>query len=172
MWRWFDGPSGLPRRVAVAVLALAGFLVSMQLAFFQYGLTDTVWDPWFGDGSVKVLDSAFSRSLPVRDAALGAVAYLIELVLEVTGGLSRWRRPWHVLLLGLVSAAMAVTAIGLVAMQIFVLHAFCTLCLVSAALSLTIPLFVAEEVVVAWGQLRRGRRYGLTWSRAIRGQVV
>src|SRR5689334_3072301 len=117
VWRAFDGPSGWPRRLAVVLLAFSGLLVSMELAFFQYGWSDAVWDPWFGDGSVKVLDSAFSRSLPVRDAALGAFAYAFELVLELTGGLNRWRtRPWHVLLLGLVSAAMAATALFLVVM--------------------------------------------------------
>lgn len=168
----FDGPSALPRRLAVAVLAFAGFLVSMQLAFFQYGLTHTMWEPWFGDGSARVLDSAFSRALPVRDAAIGAAAYLLEFVLELAGGTRRWRRPWPVLLLGLVAAGMALTAAGLVLMQAFVVHAFCTLCLVSAALSLSVPLLVAEEVAAAWKQVRRGRRYGLGWSRAVRGQIV
>jgi uncharacterized membrane protein len=171
--RALEGPSAWPRRLAVAVLAFAGLLVSAQLAFFQYGWTHTVWEPFFGDGSHQVLDSAFSRALPVRDAALGAGAYLVEMVLELSGGTSRWqRRPWHVLLLGLVAAGMALTAVFLVIMQAFVIHAFCTLCLVSAAISLSVPLFVAEEAAAAWRQVRRGRRYGLPWRRAVRGQVV
>jgi uncharacterized membrane protein len=170
--RALDGPSAWPRRLAVAVLAFAGLLVSAQLAFFQYGLTHTVWEPWFGDGSVKVLDSAFSRALPVRDAALGGAAYLTEMVLELSGGTGRWRRPWLVLLLGLVAAGMAVTAVALVLLQVFVVHAFCALCLLSAVVSLSVPLFVADEVAAAWRQLRRGRRYGLPWLRAIRGDVV
>jgi len=172
-WRHaFDGPSAWPRRLAVAVLAFAGLLISLQLAFFQYGLVPSVWEPWFGDGSVQVLNSAFSRALPVRDAALGAAAYLLEMVLELSGGTTRWRRrPWLVLLLGLVAAAMAVTALGLAALQAFVVGAFCTLCLVSAVISLSVPLLVAEEVAATWRQVRRGRRYGLSWVRAVRGDA-
>jgi uncharacterized membrane protein len=170
--RALDGPSAWPRRLAVAVLAFAGLVVSLELAFFQYGLVPAAWDPFFGDGSAKVLDSAFSKALPVRDAALGAVAYLAELVLELSGGISRWRRrPWLVLLIGLLAAAMAATALGLIALQAFVVGAFCTLCLVSAAISLTVPLFAAEEVAAAWRQMRRARRYGLSWTRAVRGGV-
>ncbi|GAA2344476.1 vitamin K epoxide reductase family protein [Dactylosporangium salmoneum] len=170
--RSVEGPSAWPRRITVAVLAFAGLVVSIELAFFQYGLVPTVWDPWFGDGSVKVLESAFSRALPVHDAALGAVAYLAELVLELTGGTTRWRRrPWQVLLLGLLATAMALVAIGLVALQVFVVGALCTLCLVSAAVSLTVPWFVLDEALAAWRQVRRGRRYGLSWLRAVRGEA-
>ncbi|WP_432994484.1 vitamin K epoxide reductase family protein [Dactylosporangium sp. CA-233914] len=169
----FEGPSAWPRRAAVVVLAFCGLVVSLQLAFFQYRLVPSVWEPWFGDGSVRVLDSAFSRSLPVRDAAVGAAAYLAELVLELSGGVTRWRRrPWLVLLLGLLAAAMAVAALGLVALQAFAIMAFCTLCLVSAAISLSVPLFVVDEVAATWRQVRRGRRYGLSWVRAVRGGDV
>lgn len=170
--RALEGPSAWPRRLAVVVLCFAGLLVSAELAFFQYGLTGAVWDPLFGDGSARVLDSAFSRALPVRDAALGAAAYLLEAALELTGGTRRWRRPWLVLLLGLVSAGMALTAVGLIGVQAFVVRSFCTLCLVSAAISLSVPLLVADEVAAAWRQVRRGRRYGLSWSRAVRGHAV
>ncbi|WP_432842405.1 vitamin K epoxide reductase family protein [Dactylosporangium sp. CA-092794] len=170
--RAVEGPSAWPRRLAVAVLAFAGLLVSFRLAAYQYGLTGPVWEPWFGDGSARVLNSAFSRALPVRDAALGAVAYLLELVLELTGGTGRWRRrPWLVLLLGLLATAMALTALGLLALQAFVVSAFCTLCLLSAALSLTVPALLVEEVAAAWRQVLRGRRYGLPWPRAVLGRA-
>ncbi|MFF5229305.1 vitamin K epoxide reductase family protein [Dactylosporangium sp. NPDC000521] len=172
-WWWrraLAGPSAWPRRVAVAVLACAGLLISLRLAFFQYGLVPAVWEPWFGDGSVRVLESGFSRALPVHDAALGAAAYLVEFVLELSGGTTRWwRRPWLVVLLGLVAGGMAVAALFLVALQAFVIGAFCTLCLVSAAISLVVPLFVAEEVAAVWRQLRRARRYGRSWAAALRG---
>nr|BFE59050.1 hypothetical protein GCM10020063_035760 [Dactylosporangium thailandense] len=171
--RAFDGPSAWPARIIVAVLALTGFAVSLRLAMFQYGVTGEVWEPWFGDGSVRVLDSAFSRSLPVRDAALGAAAYLLEMVLELSGGTRRWRRrPWLVLLLGLTAAAIALTAIGLILVQALVVGTFCTLCLLSAAISLTVPFLVAEEVTAAWRQIRRAHRYGLTWKVAVRGEGV
>ena len=176
MPRWWrlglDGPSAWPRRLAVVVLAFAGLMVSVRLTFFQYGLVDSVWEPWFGDGSVKVLDSVFSRALPVRDAALGAAAYLVEMVLELSGGVTRWRRrPWLVLLLGLLATTMALTALSLIALQAFVIGAFCTLCLASAVISLSVPLLVVEEVTAAWRQVRRARRYGTSWFTALRADT-
>ena len=172
-WRIVDGPSALPRRLAVVVLAGAGLIVSVYLAYFQYGLIPSVWDPIFGTGgSEAVLTSAFSRALPVHDAALGALAYAVEATLEVLGGTRRWRtRPWLVLLLGLTAAAMALTALSLIAIQALVVGRFCTLCLVSAAISLTVPVFVFDEVAAALRQVRRGRRLGLSWREAVLGRV-
>jgi UPF0716 family protein affecting phage T7 exclusion len=64
---------------------------------------------------------------------------------------------------------MAVTALGLIVLQATVVGAFCTLCLVSAAISLTVPFLVADEVVATWRQVRRARRYGQSWPAALRG---
>jgi uncharacterized membrane protein len=169
-WRAAHGPSAWPRRGAVAVLAFAGFVVSLNLAFFQYGLVPHVWEPFFGSGSQRVLLSSFSRALPVHDAAVGAAAYLFELVLELSGGTARWRRrPWQVLLLAVTACAMAVTALGLLALQTFVIHAFCSLCLVSAAISLSVPALVVEEALAAARQVHRARRSGRSWPSALRG---
>lgn len=171
-WRTVRGPSAWTRRAPVALLALTGAIVSTYLAMYQYHLIDVVWDPLFGDGSRRVLTSALSRALPVHDAALGAAAYLAEVVLELSGSSRRWRAaPWLVLLLGLVAAAMAATALALLAVQALVVHAFCTLCLVSAAISCTVPFLVADEVIAALRQVRRGRRFGLPLWRALRGRV-
>src|SRR5690348_8264661 len=102
-WRMVEGPSAWTRRVPVMILAICGLLISTNLTFFQYGLIPAVWDPFFGhDSSHAVLTSTLSRALPVHDAALGAVAYAMEALLESAGGTTRWRqRPWIVLLLGL-----------------------------------------------------------------------
>jgi len=67
---------------------------------------------------------------------------------------------------------MAVTALGLLLLQAVVVGAFCTLCLFSALISLTVPVLVTNEVVAAWRQVRRARRYGLRWTAAVRGEVV
>jgi uncharacterized membrane protein len=168
--RLAHGPSAWPRRAVVAVLAYAGFIVSLNLAFFQYGLVPHVWEPFFGSGSRQVLMSAFSRALPVHDAALGAAAYLFELVLELSGGTARWRRrPWLVLLLAATATAMALVALGLLSLQTFSIHAYCSLCLVSAAISLSVPAFVLGEAVAAARQIRRARHRGGRWPAALRG---
>jgi uncharacterized membrane protein len=109
-------------------------------------------EPFFGDGSSRVLNSQLFRALPVPDAALGAIAYLAEAVLTALG---RPGRPRVVLAAGAVAVGLALAALGLVGAQIFLLGAFCTLCLVSAALSLTIAGLVAPEVRDAVKRVRR-----------------
>ena len=172
-WRMVDGPSAWLRRIPVVILAVCGLLVSSYLTFFQYGAIPAVWDPFFGHtGSQAVLTSALSRALPVHDAALGALAYLVEALLEVAGGTTRWRqRPWIVLLLGLTAAGMALVSLGLIGMQALVVRHFCTLCLASAAISLTVPAFVVHEVGAAAGQLRRHHRQGAPWRLAVLGDA-
>jgi uncharacterized membrane protein len=143
-------PSAWRRRLPVVALALAGGGVATVLALFQLGVLGSVWEPFFGEGSRRVLTSSLSRALPVPDAALGVVAYLAEAVLEASGGRERWREhPWLVLATGAVAAGLGVTALGLIAAQVFLVGAFCTLCLVSAVISLLIVGLVVPEVRAA-----------------------
>jgi uncharacterized membrane protein len=102
-----------------------------------------------------VLTSQLSQSLPVPDAALGAVAYLAEAVLTALGTPDR---PWVVLAAGVVAAGLGLAALGLVAAQVLLVGAFCTLCLVSAALSLAIVGLVAPEVRGALDRVRSRAR--------------
>ncbi|MFD7160474.1 vitamin K epoxide reductase family protein [Kribbella sp. NPDC059898] len=149
------GPSALGRRLPVVLLSLAGFAIAMTLTLFQAGVLDSVWEPFFGDGSRQVLTSSVAQAIPIPDASLGAAAYLIEAVLELIGSPYRWRdRPWLVVLPGVVAAGLAAAAIGLVAAQIFIVKAFCTLCLGSAAISLLVAVLVAPEAAAAVRRLR------------------
>ncbi|GAA0360038.1 hypothetical protein GCM10009530_06680 [Microbispora corallina] len=167
-----DGPSSFRSRVPIAVLALFGCAVSTYLALFQYGVLSSVWDPFFGDGSRAVLTSAVSRMLPVSDATLGAVAYLAEAVLELSGGSRRWHdRPWLVLLVGLTAAAFAVTGVGLVITQPVLTGTFCTLCITSAVISWVVALLVSREVRAALGRVRELRRNGLPLSASLVGRA-
>jgi uncharacterized membrane protein len=148
-----EGPSRT--RSVVVVLAIVGCVVATVLTLFQVGVLDGVWEPFFGDGSRRVLTSALSRALPVPDAALGAVAYLAEAVLTALG---RPDRPKVVLASAVVAAGLGLAALGLIAAQVFLVGAFCTLCLVSAALSLTIAALVLPEVRPAVERLRSRAR--------------
>jgi hypothetical protein len=56
------------------------------------GAIDSVWEPFFGDGSRTVLTSRISDLLPVPDAALGAAGYLLDAVTGAIGGRRRWCR--------------------------------------------------------------------------------
>jgi uncharacterized membrane protein len=152
-------PSAWRHRLPVVVLALAGCAVATVLTLFQVGVLDSVWEPFFGDGSRRVLTSSLSQALPVPDAALGAVAYLTEAALEAAGGRERWReRRWLVLATGVVAAGLGLAALGLIAAQVFLVGSFCTLCLVSAAISLAIVVLVTPEVRATLARAVRERR--------------
>ncbi len=156
-----DNPSRWARRLPEAALATLGVIVAGYLASYQLGIVHAVWDPLFGSASsASVVESPLSRSLPVPDAALGTLAYLVEAALALTGRADRWiSQSWLVVVFGLVVAGLGVTAIGLVLIQAFVVHAWCSLCLTSAVISLVMSASAFPEVRAAVGVLaaRRAR---------------
>jgi uncharacterized membrane protein len=132
----------------VAVLALLGAAIATYLASIQLRQISLIWDPVFGSGSTEaVLRSAFSRALPVPDAAVGALAYLLEAVLALSGR--------FVVAFAAVVLALAIAGIGLVIVQIVVVHAFCTLCLCSAAISWANLLLSHEDIAAAASTIQR-----------------
>jgi uncharacterized membrane protein len=119
-------------------LAAVGAAVAVYLAADQVGAIARAWDPIFGSASSqRVLHSWLSRSLPLPDAALGAAGYVGELVLIVALllGARGGRHPWLGLAYGALAMSMAVVGVALVAIQALSLGTFCSLCLVSAAVS-------------------------------------
>src|SRR5262249_24304297 len=110
------GPSAWSKRLPAAVLALAGCAIASYLGLFQVGLLADVWEPFFGNGSRLILkESAVARSLPVPDAALGALVYLAEAMAECFGGRQRWR-TWRaaVFASGALAAGLGLAAVVLV----------------------------------------------------------
>lgn len=155
---WPGNPSTWGQRLPIAGLALAGFGIATYLALYQYGVVEDVWEPFFGDGSRTVLDSRLSRVLPVSDAALGAASYLLDAVAGVIGGVSRWARmPWIVILFGLAVGPLGAVSILLVIAQPVLYGAYCTLCLVSAVISLSMIPPAMDEVLASLQHLRRVR---------------
>jgi uncharacterized membrane protein len=140
--------------VAIA-LALAGLGIATYLALYQFGVVSTVWEPFFGDGSERVLHSSIERLLPVPDATLGMFAYVVDIVLGSIGPTDRWRsKPWVVVVYALAIIAFACVAIALVCIQAFVVHAWCTLCLASAFISVVLLAPALRELRAAVGRLR------------------
>lgn len=158
---WDYNPAAWSQRWPIIGLALVGFGISVYLSLFQVGVVPTVWEPFFGDGSRRVLTSDLSRLLPVPDAALGAFAYLVDAVAGVIGGTKRWRTmPWIVVAFGLAVGPLGAVSIGLVMSQPLVVGAWCTLCLASAVVSLLMIGPAMDETLASLQYLKRVKTSG------------
>ncbi len=160
---WSFNPSSWKQRFRVAVLAFVAFLIASYMALFQWRLIGGVWDPVFGEQSVQVLDSDVShrmrRWFRIPDAALGALAYLGDVVLALAGSTRRWQyRPWLVVLFGLDVIPLGIVSAVLVVLQGAALGAWCFLCLVTAVISLALVVLAGDEVISCVLYLRRVRR--------------
>jgi len=154
---WTYNPSSWHQRAPLIALAFLGWLISRYLAAFQLGYITTVWEPFFGEGTVRVLTSEVSQMWPISDAGLGALAYTIEMLMAWMGGKARWRTmPWMVMFFFILVVPLGITHIVLVILQPVVVGHWCTLCLAAASMMLVmIPLTIDE--VVAMGQFLRER---------------
>ena len=167
---WSVNPSAWSRRAPILALSIAGFLVSSYLALYQWGVFGRVWEPFFGDGSRANLHSSLAERLPIPDAAFGAAGYLFESAADLIGGTDRWRRtPWIVVLFGLVAGAFGIGSIALIFLQPLAFGHWCTLCLASAVISITILGLAMDEVIATLRHLRRVERQGRSYWRALWG---
>jgi hypothetical protein len=158
---WTYNPSTWGQRLPVIALALGGCAVASYLAAYQWDVFDSVWEPFFGDGSETILNSRVSHVLPIPDAALGALGYLADALTGAIGGKDRWRRmPWIVIIFGLAIGPLGAVSILLVILQPVVYDSFCTLCLVSAAISLLMIPPAVDEVWASLQHLQRQRQLG------------
>lgn len=167
---WDYNPSEWSQRIPIVLLALVGTVVAGWLALYQQEYVETVWEPFFGDGTrVIVRESGFSQffeRFPVGDAAIGAFGYLADAVTGAIGGTKRWRTmPWIVVIFGIFVGPFGVISIMLIIMQPVLYDAFCTLCLISAFISLAMIGPAADELLASLQHLRDVRdRGGSVWS--------
>jgi uncharacterized membrane protein len=170
---WKHNPSSWKHRAPICVLAGVATVISVYLALYQWRLIGGVWDPFFGGQSAQVLDSETSeqmrRWIGVPDAALGAIAYLGDVIFGLAGSTRRWQfRPWMVLLFGLDVIPLGLVSVILVVLQGTVVGAWCFLCLVTAAISLILIALAYDEVWSSILYLRRvwqrTRRLGAVWE--------
>jgi len=162
---WRHNPSGWKQRLPICVLAGVACLIATYMGLYQWGLVDDVWDPFFGDQSKQVLDSAVSERMRgwtgMPDAMLGAIAYLGDLIFGLAGSQRRWQfRPWMVVLFGIDVIPLGIVSAVLVVLQGTVVGSWCFLCLVSAVLSLLLVALAYDEVWSCLAYLRRVRRAG------------
>ena len=164
-------PSSWEKRKALLILAVAGFFVALYLGLYELKVFETVWDPFFGSGTRNVLNSSFSRSLPIPDGILGAFGYLCDVILVSIGNESRWyASPWIVILYFLLVVLMALVSIFLIILQAFIVHAWCTLCLLSAVLSISMVYPVLTEFAATMHYLRHQKDSGKNVIQGIEGK--
>lgn len=162
---WDYNPSGWGQRLPIVGLALVGFAIATYLSLFQLDVVATVWEPFFGDGSRRVLTSEVSTLLPVPDAVLGAAGYLLDAITGAVGGVDRWRRlPWLVIVFGVAVGPLGVASVVLVILQPVLFESFCTLCLASAVVSIVMIGPAMDELLASLQVLARERRRdGSVW---------
>ncbi|HAC15049.1 MAG TPA: vitamin K epoxide reductase [Bacteroidetes bacterium] len=158
---WSYNPSSWPQRSIMIGLAFIGWLASRYLGAFQLGYIDTSWDPFFGEGTLNVLNSNMSHSWPISDAALGTMAYTLEFLMGFMGGTSRWRTmPWMVTFFGILVIPLGLVSIFLVISQPLTVGAWCFLCLFSAIIMLPMIPLQIDEVIAMWQHMLQRKQKG------------
>jgi hypothetical protein len=154
---WTYNPSTWHQRAPMIVLGFIGWLISRYLAAYQLGYIDRIWEPFFAEGTVRVLTSEMSKMWPISDAGLGATAYTFEFLMAWMGGRARWRTmPWMVTFFFILVVPLGLTHIFLVISQPVAVGEWCTLCLAAAAVMLVMIPFTVDEVI-AMAQFLRER---------------
>ena len=153
---WSYNPAAWGQRLPIVGLAMIGFGIATYMALFQLKILDTVWEPFFGNDSRKILTSSVSKILPIPDAALGAIGYLADAVTGAVGGTRRWRTmPWIVIMFGLAVGPLGFISILLVILQPVMFDAWCTLCLCSAAISVIMIGPAMDEFMASLQYMKR-----------------
>lgn len=160
---WTYNPSKWSQRGGIAVMAAAAFGIALYMGLYQWGLVDQVWDPIFGAQTSQVLDSELSHRMErlarMPDAILGSFAYLADLILALAGSTRRWQyRPWLVMMFAVSLIPLGFVSVILVVLQGTVVGSWCTLCIVTAILSLAMIYRGYDEVWTTWLYLYRTYR--------------
>ncbi|HEX5385690.1 MAG TPA: vitamin K epoxide reductase family protein [Gemmatimonadales bacterium] len=169
---WSYNPSSWSERLPLIAVAVVGFCIAGYLALYQLGVFDDVWEPFFGRGSVRILHSPVSRLLPIPDAGLGALGYVVDAVTGAVGGTGRWRtKPWIVIVFGIAVGPLGAVSIMLVIFQPVLFGAWCTLCLASAVISVLMIGPAMDELLASLQYLKRVHDAGRALWPAFRGEA-
>jgi uncharacterized membrane protein len=154
---WDFNPSAWIQRVPIIALAFVGLFFSRYLAAYQLGHIDRAWDPFFGEGTERVITSSVSEAFPVPDAGLGAVVYVLEIVTGAIGDRRRWRTmPWLTLAFGLMIVPLGAVSIFFIIIQPIVIGTWCALCLLGAA-AMLVQIPYAFDELLATAQFLKDR---------------
>lgn len=171
---WDYTPSSWTNRIPIIILAFVGLFISRYLAAFQLGHIDAAWDPFFGDGTERIITSSVSEAWPVADAGLGATVYILEIITGLIGDKRRWRTmPWLVLIFGILIVPLGAVSVFFIIIQPIVIGTWCTLCLIGAlAMLLQIP-YSFDEILATLQFLKERRKQGKPlWYTILRGDAM
>ncbi|MDQ6788181.1 MAG: SPW repeat protein [Acidobacteriota bacterium] len=158
---WSYNPSSWMQRAPMILLALVGFLASRYMAAYQLGHITTVYDPFFGDGTMRVLTSDVSKMFPISDAGLGALSYMLEMLMGFMGDKARWRTmPWMVMFFGILVVPLGTVSVILIILQPLAVGAWCSLCLLAGIAMLAMIPATLDEVVAMLQFLIQSKREG------------
>lgn len=171
---WDYSPSSWSQRLPIVALAFVGFFIARHLMAYQLGHIGSVWDPFFGDGSERIISSDVSKAWPISDAGLGALSYMLEALSGLMGGRNRWRTmPWMVGMFGVLVIPLGGVSIFFIIIQPIVIGTWCTLCLIAAAAMVFMLPYTFDEVVAMLQFMIRARREGKSlWQVFWRGGTV
>ncbi len=171
---WTYNPSTWLQRTPIIILGWIGFFASRYLAAYQLGYIDHVWDPFFGNGTEKVLTSAVSKSFPISDGGLGNFSYTIEALMGYMGMSNRWRTmPWMVAFFGILVIPLGVVSIVLIILQPVSVGFWCSICLLTAiAMLIMIPLTLDEVVAMIQFIVKRKKQGKPFWKTFWMGDTI
>ncbi|MCP9877612.1 thioredoxin [Cyanobium sp. A2C-AMD] len=139
-------------RLIMAVLATIGLIDTGSITAKRWGWIGSLSCPGGSDGCDKVLGSAWGTLLGQPLSLFGFLAYATVLLLALMpllrGGLRAPGSEGNRWALFFTSSGMAVFSMVLMGLLVFEIRAFCTFCVVSAALSLA--LFLLSLVGGPW----------------------
>ncbi|WP_282026259.1 NAD-dependent epimerase/dehydratase family protein [Limimaricola cinnabarinus] len=165
---WSFNPSSWVQRAPVILLAFVGLYVSLYLCAYQLELIDGVWEPFFAgspsdpqNGTEEIITSSVSEAWPVPDAGVGAITYILEIIVGLIGSTRRWRTmPWLVLLFGIMIVPLGAVSITFIIIQPLVIGTWSTLALIGAlAMLVQIPYSLDELIATIdylWRRWKKG----------------
>lgn len=158
---WDYSPSSWSQRLPIVGLALFGFFIARYLMAYQMGHISSVWDPFFGGGTARIITSDVSKAWPIPDAGLGALSYMLEALSGLMGDRRRWRTmPWMVGMFGVLVVPLGAVSIFFIIIQPIVIGTWCTLCLATAAAMVIMLPYSFDEIVAMLQFLLQARRAG------------
>ncbi|HEY8175525.1 MAG TPA: vitamin K epoxide reductase family protein [Gemmatimonadaceae bacterium] len=124
----------MTRRMLTALIALVGLFVALYLTLYKVGLIGTLA---CGTGSCETVQlSRWSTFLGLPVAAWGAAYYAVVFALALAGVQDRWAESRRLTLALIIVTGWGVLfSAWLTYLELFVIHAMCRWCVVSAVLT-------------------------------------